>query len=135
MRAVLDTNVLVSAIFFSGTPFQVLDAWLKDRFDLVVSTEILEEYRRTAGRLGEEFPDVDVVPVINRIALHALLVVPARLPDDACADRDDIKFLECALAARAECVISGDRALLRASGYRGIKVVTPRRFLETHLRP
>jgi predicted nucleic acid-binding protein len=62
--------------------------------------------------------------------VHALLVVPATLPDDACADRKDVKFLECALAARAKCVVSGDRALLRASGYGGIEVVTPRRFLE-----
>ena len=37
-----------------------------------------------------------------------------RVPDDACTDRDDIKFLECAVGCRADCVVSGDRALLRA---------------------
>ena len=48
MRVVLDTNVLVSGIFFAGPPSRILDSWLDDKFDLVVSTEILEESRRTA---------------------------------------------------------------------------------------
>ena len=54
MRVVLDTNVLISAIFFSGTPSRILSAWIADRFDLVVSTEILEEYREvlTSSRIG-----------------------------------------------------------------------------------
>ena len=133
MRVVLDTNVLVSAIFFSGPPSRILSAWLEDKFDLVVSAEILGEYRRTAGRFAGRFPDVDLGGVLDRIARHALLVVPVRLPDDACADRDDVKFLECAAAAGAQYVVTGDRALLRASGYDGIEVVTPRRFLEQHL--
>jgi len=132
MRVVLDTNVLISAIFFSGPPSGILSAWIDDEFELVVSTDILEEYRATASRIAERFPAVGVGPVLDRIALHALLVDPVRLPDDACTDRDDIKFLECAVAARAAYVISGDRALLRVSGYEGIEVVTPRRFLDEH---
>lgn len=56
MRVILDANVLVSGIFFAGPPARVLEAWLDDKFDLVVSTAILEEYRRTAMRIGEKFP-------------------------------------------------------------------------------
>lgn len=132
MRVVLDTNVLVSAIFFSGPPSRILSAWLEDKFELVVSAEILAEYRGTADRIGEKFREVDLGPVLDRIAVHSLLVVPVTLPDDACADPDDVKFLECAVAARADCIVTGDRALLRASGYQGIDVVTPRRFLDQH---
>ncbi len=62
MRVVLDTNVLVSAIFFSGPPSRILSAWLEDKFELVVSAEILEECRGTANRIGEKFPEVDVGP-------------------------------------------------------------------------
>jgi putative PIN family toxin of toxin-antitoxin system len=133
VRVVLDTNVLVSAIFLSGPPSRILSAWLEDKFELAVSAEILAEYRGTATRIGEKFPQVDVAVVLDRIALHALLVLPVGLPDDACEDRDDIKFLACALGARAHCVVTGDRALLRTSGYQGIEVVTPRRFFEHHL--
>jgi putative PIN family toxin of toxin-antitoxin system len=133
MRVVLDTNVLISAIFFSGTPSRILAAWIEEKFELVVSTNILDEYRAVAERIGEEFPGVDLGPVLDRISMHALLVVPVKLPDDACTDRDDIKFLECAVACRGNCVISGDRALLRSSGYEGVKVLTPRRFVERGL--
>jgi putative PIN family toxin of toxin-antitoxin system len=134
MRVVLDTNVLVSALFFPGLPSKALSAWLEDEFDLVVTAEILGEYRRIASRIGERFPDVGLDPVLDRIVLHALLVVPVKLPSDACSDRDDIKFLECAVAGQAKYVVTGDRALLRASGYEGVEVVTPRVFLEQCLQ-
>jgi len=133
MRVVLDTNVLISAIFFSGPPSRILSAWIDEKFELAASTQILDEYRRVADRIGETFPGVEVRPVLDRIALHALVAVPVRLPDDACTDRDDIKFLECAVGCRADCVVSGDRALLRSSGYEGIEVLTPRRFIERFL--
>jgi predicted nucleic acid-binding protein len=84
MKVVLDTNVLVSAIFFSGPPSRILSAWLDDEFDLVVSTDILEEYREVARRIDAEFLGVEVGHLFDRIALHALLVVPLGLPDDAC---------------------------------------------------
>lgn len=45
MRVVLDTNVLISAILFSGPPSRILNAWVDEKFDLIVSTEILQEYR------------------------------------------------------------------------------------------
>lgn len=134
MRVVLDTNVLISAIFFSGPPSRILNAWVDEKFDLMVSTEILQEYREVADRLGAKFPGVELGPVFDRIALHALLVLPVKLHDDACTDRDDIKFLECALGSRADCVVSGDRALLRSSGYAGVEVVTPSEFVRHHLR-
>ena len=133
MRVVLDTNVVISGIFFAGTPSRIVDAWIDDAFDLAISMEILEEYRDVAARIGARFPGVDLGPVLDRIASHALLVVPERLPDDACTDRDDIKFLECALGCRANCVVSGDRALLRASGYGGVDVLTPRQFVVQYL--
>ena len=53
---------------------------------------------------------------------------PFPIPADACDDKDDLKFSACALAGNAACIVSGDRALLRASGYEGIEVVKPRDF-------
>jgi len=130
MRVVLETNVLISAMFFSGPPSRILSAWIDDDFELAVSTKIIDEYRAVVDRIGAKFPGVEVGPALDRISLHALLVVPVKLPADACTDRDDIKFLECAVACRADCVVSGDRALLRCSGYEGVEVLTPRRFVE-----
>jgi predicted nucleic acid-binding protein len=55
------------------------------------------------------------------------------VPADACDDRDDVKFLACAISGKATCVVSGDRALLRASGYERIEVLTPRSFVKRFL--
>ena len=133
MKVVLDTNVLISGIFYSGPPSRIISAWIEDEFDLVVSTEVVEEYRRVAERISARFPGVELDRVLDRIALHALLVLPAKISGDACADLNDIKFLECAVVSRADCIISGDRALVRVSGYEGIVVVTPRHFVDRFL--
>lgn len=54
MRVIMDTNVLVSGIFFSGPPFQILNAWQQQKLQLVLSPEILAEYQRVAIILGEK---------------------------------------------------------------------------------
>jgi predicted nucleic acid-binding protein len=55
VKVVLDTNVLISAIFFSGTPARILAAWGDTRFDLLASVDILTEYRRVVMRLERQF--------------------------------------------------------------------------------
>jgi len=94
MRVVLDTNVVISGIFFAGTPVRIVDAWIDDEFDLAISMEILEKYRDVAVRVRAKFPGVELCPVLDRIASHALLVVSEKLPDDARA------YLSPAPAAR-----------------------------------
>jgi putative PIN family toxin of toxin-antitoxin system len=130
MRVVLDTNVLMSGIFWTGSPARILAAWSEGRFDLLASLEILTEYRRVGKRLAEQYPSVDIDPVLDLIIRESRIVEPVPLPANACDDPDDVKFLACAIAGRAACVVSGDRALLRVSGYEGIEVVTPRDFLK-----
>lgn len=130
MKVVLDTNVLMSAIFFSGTPYRVLDAWRKGRIELVVSQEIIEEYRQTGQSLTRSFPGVDVAPWIELILAEASLVLAPPLPEPVCTDPDDDKFLACALAAKARVVCSGDKALLKTRGYQGIQVLTARQVLD-----
>jgi len=134
MKVVLDTNVLMSGIFFAGPPARILTAWAEDRLDLLATVDILAEYRRVGSRLRKKYPSIDVDPVLDLVIRESRIVEPVPVETDACSDKDDLKFLACALAGNADCVVSGDRALLRASGYEGIEVMTPRdfqtRFLE-----
>ena len=65
---------------------------------------------------------------MDLIIRESRIVEPVPIEANACSDKDDLKFLACALAGSAECVVSGDRALLRSSGYEGIQVMTPRQF-------
>jgi len=130
MRVVVDTNVFVSGVFFSGPPHEILEAWRDRRLTLVVSPEILAEHQATGDELASQFPDVDLTPWLELVATLGVIVQAPSLSEQVCADPDDDKFLACALAGRCRLVISGDRALLRTDGYRGIRVLRPRKFVD-----
>lgn len=91
MKVVLDTNVVMSALFFGGVPGRILDAWNARQISLVLSAPVLAEYREVGVELS-------------------------------------------AAASGSEVIVSGDQKLLATSGWRGIDVVTPRQFVERHLR-
>ena len=129
MRVVLDTNVFVSGVFFGGVPGKVLVAWRDGKIEVVVSAEILEEYVRVGDELARRFPDVDLGPALDLIAVSSTLVVAQPLDRPISEDPDDGKFLACAIAARARYVVSGDRDLLDVSPFGQIEVVRPRELL------
>ena len=129
MKVVLDTNVVVSGAFFGGPPRAVLDAWAEGRIQVVLSPSILDEYMRVCDRLRAIYPEADYQAALTELAAHGELVPDAdEEREPATADRDDDKFMRCALAAGA-VVVSGDRHLLDASGWRGVRVLTPAAFL------
>ena len=128
MRAVLDTNVVMSAIFFGGVPFEVLNAWHNGEFELVVSDAVILEYREIAARMKARFPSIEPEIWIRYIEDHATVVSAAPLATQVCEDADDDVFLACAAAANAKIVCSGDKHLLACNGWNGIEVLTPRLF-------
>ena len=133
MRVVLDTNVLMSGIFFSGPPYEILNAWRNQRIGLVVSAEILDEYRGVGQRLTRKYSGVEVGPFLALIAVHGEFVVAPTLTESVCDDPTDDKFFACAIAAGCTIIISGDKHLHRASGYGDITVLSPRSFVEKYL--
>ncbi len=134
MKIVLDTNVLVSGMLFTGPPQEILRAWSERRLELALSPEIEDEYRRVAARFHDQFPSVDLDALLNLVLIEAEMCRPAPLPEAVSSDHADDKFLACAIACGADAIISGDKHLLRVSGYRGITVVKPRAFVERYLR-
>jgi len=134
LKAVMDTNVFVSGVFFSGPPYQILKAWQSGAFELVVSQEILDEYRRVGEILGEERPAIDLQPVLNFVLEHAKVYLPVDLSEPVCEDPDDDKFFACALASGCKVIISGDKHLLKVSGWQGIQVLKPREFADMYLK-
>ena len=126
---VLDTNVVMSAIFFGGTPLQVLRAWNDGMVQVVVSDDVLDEYREIAARMRAKFPSVDPDEWIDYIERNATKVGAPMLAEQVCEDGDDDVFLACALASGSKIVCSGDKLLLACNGWRGIEVLTPRAFV------
>lgn len=134
MKLILDTNVFVSGVFFSGPPFMILDAWRHSRVSLVISPEILSEYRRVGEKLASQFSGADLEPWIELLMLKTSLVDAPPLAERVCDDPDDDKFLACALASRTKLICSGDKHLLDVSGYRGITTMKPRAFADKYLK-
>jgi len=133
MRAVIDTGVLVSALIRrQGTTGEVLRALRDGRFTAVYSTDILVEIidvlGRPALRLKYHIEPDDISVVINLIRLRGDLVVPAR-EVTVCRDPKDDKFLEAALEAGADCIISGDADLLDLTPFENIPILRPAEFL------
>ncbi len=134
MRVVLDTNVLISGLLFSGPPSMIIQAWRNGKIEILVSPEILEEYYRVAEELTSESPGVDLRPVVDFLAARAKVIEASALSEPVCTDPDDDKFLACAIAGKAEVICSGDKALLKASDYRGVRVIKPRTFVDRFLK-
>ena len=129
MKVVLDTNVLISGIYFGGIPGKILEAWGARRFQLLVSTEILQEYLNVAERLADRYAGVEYESILGLIIQNAELVQPSKLPEPVSTDPDDDKFLACALAGESTTIVSGDSDLINVSGYCGIEVLTPKAFV------
>ena len=133
MKVVVDTNVLISGVFFGGMPSRVLEAWRDGRIDLVVSPDILEEYRRVGEELAERFTGVSLAPLLALLVMTAEIIETPGLPEQVSRDPEDDKIIACALAGDCKCIVSGDKDLLEVSGYQGVKIVAPREFLESEL--
>jgi len=133
MKVVLDTNVLVSGIFFSGPPAGISRAWSQGKFQLVLSPEILDEYKRVPAELAVKFPDIDIQRILDLVVVHSEVCSPAALPQQVCVDPDDDKFFAAAIDTRTKIIVSGDKHLLRESGHQGVSVVSPRQFVERYL--
>lgn len=112
---------------------RILEAWAARKFELIVTFEILSEYRRVGARLGRRFPESEAEAFLDFVMRESHIVDPVPVPAPVCDDPDDLMFLACAVAGRANPVVTGDRALLRASGFRGVEVVTPREFLRRYV--
>jgi len=130
LRAVVDTNVFVAGIFWRGSARECLVRFARREFEAVVSEAILREFAETAWALKtEENLPQNPQPWLNWMSSRATIMAPVELDEPVCSDRDDEKFIECALAARAGYIVSRDRHLLQLEKPFGISVVDDREFL------
>jgi len=134
MRIVLDTNVFISGIFFTGPPSHILEAWRDGKVQVLVSPSILDEYQRIAAELAVQFRDIDLKPFLDLLTVEAEIVLAPSLPPVIRDDPSDDKFLEAAVAGNASYIISGDKHLLKISEFQGIQVLKPRDFVQRYLK-
>ena len=71
MKVIVDTNVFISGVFFSGPPHQILNAWHDGKIQLAISQEILNEYWRVGEVIAEQYPSIDLKPILDLITIEA----------------------------------------------------------------
>ena len=132
MRAILDTNVLISGIFFGGPPGKIVTAWRDAAVQIVTSPEILSEYADVLNRLSGKRPGIDPYPILALLMANCECVESPQLSEPVCDDPDDDKFFACAVASGVSVIVSGDSHLLTQSGYRDITVLRPAEIVEQY---
>lgn len=135
LRVVLDANVFVSAyVRPEGTPGQIVERLLRDEaFELVLSADIVEEVLRAlaypkvrkAAR-GKVEPDL----WFEDLVVLAQFVRGDEPISGVSDDPDDDKYIAAAIGGRAALVVSGDPHLLKVGEHQGVRIITPRAFLD-----
>ncbi len=132
MNVVLDTNVVMSGLFFGGTPLKALEIVLFGRAKGFASPSIISEYFEVFARFSSFGKKAKKKPPIYALSLFvdSLTIVEDTHSVKACRDPDDDKYLDCAVNSKANFIVSGDKDLLVLRKYRGIKIVNARTFCE-----
>lgn len=127
MKIVLDTNVFISGIFWGGSPHVILELWITNKIQILITRQILEEYLRV---LWEIAPNEKIVA-----KWAAFVAANSRVLEDKnfvtlCRDPDDNKFLNCSLTGEAHYLISGDKDLLSLQQIGSTLILNPAQFLK-----
>lgn len=135
LRAVIDTNVLVSGLFSeSGSIAELMDLWTDGVFELATSEEIIEELYRTLHKpsVQKHFKptEEEITDYIEVIRDRAILTPGRHITDRIKDDPTDNKFLSAAIEAKADCIVSGDKHLKDVGEFHGINITNAKTFVE-----
>ena len=131
MRILIDTNLVISGLFFGGLPKKILSEIDAEKFKICVNDKIVEEYNIVIERklknpkhhLNEELRE-KFFSNLHNFEIKSDLKV--------CRDVKDDKFINCAIDAKAIYIVSGDKDLLDIKNFAGIEIVTAREFYEKY---
>ena len=135
MRAVIDTNVFISATLFKGKTSRLVDAWKSRKFAYLISGEILKEYARVLSYPKFNLTENEIKFVLEEQLLPFVETVRVKEKIlNILKDKDDEKFLNCAAQGHADTIVSGDKGLLALGSYKKIKIISVSVFLTEKLK-
>lgn len=130
-----DTNILVSAFGWNGPERRVYSIARQGNIRLVLSPPLMQELERVLCYPKFALSNTEIHAIMRDVGTISSTVDPPRSLDVIRDDPADNRVLECAIAAEADWIISGDRHLLELGSYEGILIVTARQLLERLARP
>jgi putative PIN family toxin of toxin-antitoxin system len=129
-RVVLDTNVLVSALLFTGELSKIVDLWRQGEIVPLISREMFNELRAVLAYPKFSLAPGEIQSIIENEILPYFEVVEIKEKGrGVCRDPGDDKFLECALSGAAHSVVSGDKDLTDLKSYKTVKIMKASDFL------
>lgn len=128
VRAVLDTNIFVSALLGKGPPARLYEAFEQGSFWLVSSKELIAELAEVLLRPELAISPADIKTAFRLLRRRALIIRPKHHVN-ICRDPSDNLVLECALSGNADWIVTGDKDLLVLHPFRGIGIISPTSFL------
>jgi putative PIN family toxin of toxin-antitoxin system len=131
-RVVLDSNVIVSGLGWSGAPARIVEAVLAGELMLVTSSPLLAELRRVLAYPKLAKVILEGEKLADLVEMSSIVIEPVSV-FDAVEDESDNRVLEAAVDGGADYIVSGDEHLLTLGAFRGIPIVTPSEFVTTIL--
>jgi putative PIN family toxin of toxin-antitoxin system len=129
VRIVLDTNILISGVFFRGKERDLLELWFSGKFDVICTEEIFEEYSEVLTRFTEKSGGNKHQKITDIIAKNCLFIKNV-YNEKYSRDPDDDKFINCAISGGAKYIVSGDKDLLVLKKIGDLKIITASNFLK-----
>ena len=133
VRVVIDTNVVISALLFGGTPGRLIPLWKSGAINPLATAEMMDEYIRVMTypkfKLSEE--EIQYLLHFEILPYFDAITVKQRSSTIIEKDPSDDKFILCAVGGRANVIISGDRHLLSQKEFKKIRILTIEQFLKT----
>lgn len=126
MKVILDANVVVAAFASRGLCESIFELCL-DSHDIILSEHLLGEISKNLIK-KIKLPKERVYEIVELLRENATILIPDSLPLDTCRDSDDVKVLGLAIAAGADCIVTGDKDLLVLKKFRSVPIFTPRGF-------
>ena len=128
MKIVIDTNLMISAMYFGGKPKKLVDLLVRGSLDAYADSEIIQEYTEASVEFADDHEDQkaiislsDIVPKLHQIEVTTEVHV--------CRDPDDDKFIACAVDSKSKYIVSGDKDLLSLGSHEDVEIVTVADFL------
>ena len=132
MNIVIDTNVVISGVFFGGSPRKVLEAAVGHALSAYATAEIVEEYQEIVEEMIQRKQGTISRSILTPF-IQSLHFIDPKTAVTASRDPDDDKFLGCAIDSHSLYVVSGDKDLLVLENYQGIEIITAAEFCQRFL--
>ena len=132
MKVVICTMVFISSFFdTAGAPRKIIELWKRGEIILCVSDEIITEYINVLLRLGLKGEEeiAELLELLNR-RVNIVFASTDQTSQLIIADPKNDKFVECAIVAHADVIISSEKYLLDLKEYKHVKILTPSEFIK-----